>query len=188
MEIRRVNRVLLACFTAALRQTTDAGSLWAAAQSDCEIPIRCICGITDFCRIAQYRSHTPQTIGNVMEYLPEFHQFVHIFPEFQATKADWEEATKAAKEVAEGQARHARIEQYFRLTATQRGKLSALAREERQQLVHDILQQGTFNFPKLHLLTHYGAPIGDLGTLPQFSTEITVALHKPLKDAHRRSN
>ncbi|KAF8415214.1 hypothetical protein BGX38DRAFT_1335328 [Terfezia claveryi] len=28
----------------------------------------------------------------------------------------------------------------------------------------------------------------DFGTLPQYSTEITEALHKPLKDAYRRSN
>ena len=31
MEMRAVNRVLLACFTAALRQTTEAGSLLPAA-------------------------------------------------------------------------------------------------------------------------------------------------------------
>ena len=37
-------------------------------------------------------------------------------------------------------------------------------------------------------MTHYGAQIQDFGTLPQYSTEITEALHKPLKDAYRRSN
>ena len=90
-------------------------------------------------------------------YLHELYQFVLLFREFRATKADREEATKAAKELAEGQARQATFEQYFTLTTTQRGRLSAVAREQTQQLVHDILQQGTFNFPTLHLLTHYGA-------------------------------
>ena len=180
--------MLLASFTVALRQTTDAGSLWAAAQSECKIAISCIRAITDLCLIAQYHSHTPQMIVYMKKYLQELHQFVHIFRVFRATKADREEATKAAKQLAEGQARQATIEQYFTLTATQRGKLSAVAREERKQLVHDILQQGTFNFPKWHLLTHYGAEIHDFGTLPQYSTEITEALHKHLKDAYRRSN
>ena len=188
VEMTGVNRVLLACFTAALRQTMDAGSLSAAAQGDPKIAIRCILGITDFCLMAQYCSHIPQTIVYVKKYLQEFLQFVHIFREFRATKVDREEATKAAKELAEGQARQATIEQYFTRTAMERGKLSSVARQERQQLVHDILQQGTCNFPKLHLLTHYGVQIQDFGRLPQYSTEITEALHEPLKDAYRRSN
>ena len=54
--------------------------------------------------------------------------------------------------------------------------------------MHDILQQGTFNFPKLHLLTHYDSQIKDFGTLPQYYMEITEAFHKPLKEAYRRSN
>ena len=188
MEIRAVKRILWACFTLALWQTPGAGSLSAAAQCDCKIPIRSIREITDFCLIAQYRSHTPQTIAYIKKYLQDFHQFMHIFRVFRVTKADREEATKATKELAEGQARQATIEQYFTLTATQRGKLSAVAREERQQLVHDIPQQGTFNFPNLHLFTHYGAQIQDFGRLLQYSTEITQALHKPLKDTYRRSN
>ena len=122
------------------------------------------------------------------KYLQQLHQFVHMFAECRATKADREEASKAAKELAEGQPRQATMEQYFTRTATQRGKQSAVDRQERQQLVHNILQQGTFNFPKLHLLTHYSAQIQDFGKLPQYSTEIKEALHKPRKDAYRRSN
>jgi len=40
----------------------------------------------------------------------------------------------------------------------------------------------------MHLLSHYSSQIKDFGNLPQYSTEITEALHKPLKDAYRRSN
>ena len=54
--------------------------------------------------------------------------------------------------------------------------------------MHDILQQGMFNCPKLHLLTHYDSQIKDFETLPQDSMKITEALHKPLKDAYRCSN
>jgi len=122
------------------------------------------------------------------KYLEEFHECMHVFQEFWATKADREEAARASKELAEGQAWQATLEQYFMLTPSQRAKQAAANKDERQQLVHDILQQGTFNFPKLHLLTHYDLQIKDFGTLPQYSTEITEALHKPLKEAYRHSN
>ncbi|KAF8432002.1 hypothetical protein BGX38DRAFT_1103357, partial [Terfezia claveryi] len=133
-EMRGINRVILACFAAALWQVKDVPGLSAAGQADAKIAIRCVRALTDFCLMAQYRSHTPQTIEYMNQYLREFHEFMHIFA------------------------------------------------------VHEILQQGTFNFPKLHLLSHYGSQIVDFGTLPQYSTEITEALHKPLKDAYRRSN
>ncbi|KAF8432512.1 hypothetical protein BGX38DRAFT_1102926, partial [Terfezia claveryi] len=60
--------------------------------------------------------------------------------------------------------------------------------QERQGLVTDILGQATFNYPKLHLLTHYIQQVIQFGSLPQYSTEITEALHKPLKEAHKGSN
>ena len=72
--------------------------------------------------------------------------------------------------------------------ATQRGELSAVAREEESQPMHDIPPQGTFKFPQVHIFTHYGKQIQDFGRLLQYYTEITEALHKPLEDAHRRSN
>jgi len=61
-------------------------------------------------------------------------------------------------------------------------------KEEQQQAVYDILHQAAFNFRKLHLLSHYGTQVRDFGTLPQYSTEITESLQKPLKDTYRRPN
>jgi len=111
--MRCVNWVLLACFAAAVRQTKEAPSLSVAAQSDCKIPIRCVRAITDFCLIAQYRSHTLETIVYMKKYLEEFHECMHVFQEFRAMKADWEETARASEELAEGQARQAMLEQYF---------------------------------------------------------------------------
>ncbi|KAF8468210.1 hypothetical protein BDZ91DRAFT_635239, partial [Kalaharituber pfeilii] len=59
----------------------------------------------------------------------------------------------------------------------------------RAALVQDIVQcNSSFNFPKLHLLSHYTEQVFRFGSLPQCSTEISEAMHKPLKDAYRRSN
>ena len=55
-------------------------------------------------------------------------------------------------------------------------------------MVQDVLAQAEFNFPKMHLLSHYSSQIKDFENLPQYFMEITEALHKPLKDAYRRSN
>ena len=52
------------------------------------------------------------------EYLGEFHQFIYIFGEFRASKADHEEAANAVQELAEHQAQQATYE----LTTTQRAK------------------------------------------------------------------
>ena len=102
VEMRGVNPLLLRCLTAALRHTMDAGSLSAPDQSDCKIAIRCMHGIADVCHITQYHSYTTPTIGNMKKYMQEFHQFMHILREFRATKADNEQTTKAAQELAEG--------------------------------------------------------------------------------------
>ena len=187
-EMRGVNLVILACFTGALRQAGATRKLSAAAHRDSKIAIRCVRTITDCCLMAQYRSHMSQTIGYMDEYLRQSHQFSHIFGEFRAGKADREDAAKVAQEIKEDQARQATIHQCFQLTSTQRAKRSAEDREERQQAVHNRLQQATFNFPKLHLLSNYGSQVVDFGSLQQYSIEITEALHKPLKDAYRRSN
>jgi len=105
-----VNWVLLACFAAAVRQTKEALSLSLAAHGDCKIAIRYVCAIMDFCLIAQYRSHTPETIVYMKKYLQEFHECMHVFQEFRATKADREEAARASKELAEGQVGQATLE------------------------------------------------------------------------------
>ena len=60
---------------------------------------------------------------------------------------------------------------------------------ETEEVVNDLLSGGAyFNFPKMHLISHFTDQISKYGTLPQYSTEICEGLHKPLKDAYRRSN
>ena len=69
MEMRGVNRVILACFTAALYQAGATPKLSAAAHRDSKIAIHYVRAIIDFCLMAQYHSNTSQTIGYMDEYL-----------------------------------------------------------------------------------------------------------------------
>ena len=107
--MRGINRVILACFMAALRRTIACTKLSPAAQGDSKVAIRCVRAIADFCLMAQYRTHTSQTIGYMNEYLRQFHQHMHIFSEFRASKADHQEAAKVSQGLAEGQTQQATI-------------------------------------------------------------------------------
>ncbi|KAF8415356.1 hypothetical protein BGX38DRAFT_1081411, partial [Terfezia claveryi] len=86
-----------------------------------KIAIRCVRYIMDFCLIAQYRSHTPQTICYMNQYLRKFHNNLHM--------------------------------------------------------IQDVRSNASFNFLKMHMLSHYSTQITDFGSLPQYSTKITEALH-----------
>jgi len=57
-------------------------------------------------------------------YLGQFHQCLHIFGEFQASKRYRQEAARAIEELREGQAWQSTIDQYFKLRATQQAKRS----------------------------------------------------------------
>jgi len=166
----------------------DTSRLSPAAQSDLKVAIRAVRALSDFCLIAQYRSHTPETIKYRSKYLQDFHNYRHVFGEFRASKADHRKAKGASHDLAASQARQSTISNYFQVTARQKANEASANRQERQDLVKEMLGQSTFNYPKLHLLTHYAHQIEHFGSLPQYSTEITEALHKPLKDAYRWSN
>ncbi|KAF8451279.1 hypothetical protein BGX38DRAFT_1091927, partial [Terfezia claveryi] len=45
-----------------------------------------------------------------------------------------------------------------------------------------------YNFPKIHLISHYAEQIPKFGTLGQYSTEISETMHKAFKDTYCRSN
>jgi len=187
-EMRGLNRVILACFTAALCDPmTDTTSLSAAAKADSKKAIRCVRYITDFCLMAQYRSHTPQTIEYMDQYIRKFPDNLHILCEFRATKKDHQSASRELA-VEQCEARQGKLEEYFQLSTIRRNTIASEERQERQQVVQEVLSQGDFNFPKIYLLSHYNTQIRDFGSLPHYATELTEALHKAWKDAHRRSN
>ena len=101
--------------------------------------------------------------------------------------SDRKEAAKVAKQIAKGNAQ-LKIPHYFQLTSKQQAKKSAEDQVEKQHAIHKILQQSTFNFSKLHYLSLYGSEISLFKRLPQYYTQITESLYKPLKDAYRSSN
>jgi len=60
---------------------------------------------------------------------------------------------------------------------------------ERRFVINQALEEKSdFNFPKIHLLSHYADQISRYGSLPQYFTESCETSHKLFKNAYHRSN
>ncbi|KAF8414713.1 hypothetical protein EV426DRAFT_579158 [Tirmania nivea] len=143
----------------------------------------------DFMLIAQYQTHTPGTIQSMKDYLSDFHEYKDVFLRFRTTKATKNAAKQATKDLCEDQHRSLMSDALCPPPLAKCQKLQEQFRTEADELVDDLLSTGAhYNFPKIHLISHFADQIAKYGSLPQYSTEICEASYKPLKDAYRRSN
>ena len=129
--MRGVGRVILGCCTVSMRREKDTIRLTPVGQADLKIAIRAVRPLSDFCLIAQYRSHIPETIKYMAKYLQDFHTYRHIFREFHASKANHKRAKGASKDLAASQTRQGTIPNYFKVTAMQKASEASANREER---------------------------------------------------------
>jgi len=61
--------------------------------------LSCVTSLLDFTMMAQYRSHTPETISYMEEYATQFHKTKDIFLEFRISKRTQENADELRKEL-----------------------------------------------------------------------------------------
>jgi hypothetical protein len=185
-EMRDFSKVILGTFTAALRRNSNQPRPTASQVQEFNKAIRCVRYITDFYLMTQYLSHTDQTIGYMQEYLRGFHETKDIFLRFRAGKKTKGAAAEAHKNLLREQTLQVSEQN---LTTSAKAKARQDNTFERQELVDEILRDGShFNFPKIHLISHYAEQITKFGALEQFSTDIIESMHKGFKDAYRRSN
>ena len=184
-EMRNLLRVILGVFTASLSRTSDVAPLSPRNKPLAHKAILCVRYITDFIILAQYKIHTTDSIKSMNDYLQDFHKYKEVFLQFRANKA--------AKTAARGASQRLRSDVNSATsdaaTPSKRRKLTQDLRIEKEEMIHELLTENAhFNFPKMHLISYFAAHISKYGSLPQYSTEICEASHKPLKDAYRRSN
>jgi len=75
------------------------------------------------------------------------------------------------------------------LSTAQRVQMHNEDQLERRFLINQALkEESDFNFPKIHLLSHYADQISWYGSLLQYSTESCEVSSKLFKNAYRRSN
>ncbi|KAF8415918.1 hypothetical protein EV426DRAFT_706043 [Tirmania nivea] len=123
------------------------------------------------------------------DYLSDFHKYKDVFLRFCTTKATKNAAKQATKDLCEDQRRSLMSDAPCPPPLTKHQKLQEQFRTKADELVDDLLNTGAhYNFPKMHLISHFADQIAKYGSLPQYSTEICEASHKPLKDIYQRSN
>jgi len=124
--------------------------------------------------VAQYRSHTPETISYMEEYAPQFHETKDIFLEFRISKWTQEKADEVRKELG-GQ----RAQMRERVPPSQQHRIRDDHREEENnQHMELIHSESNFNFVKMHLISHFLDHIYMFGNIHMYSTEYGELAHK----------
>jgi len=178
-EMRNMGRCTLGVLAVALRQPGGAQVI------PFKPALGCVRALVDFNMMAQYRSHTSDTIAYMEDYLDEFHKLNDIFLEFRVTKRTQDKVDKQRKEI-----RHQRALVIERVVPSLRCRMRDHNRQEESHLCLDLVRgESHFNFIKMHLLSHFCDHIRQFGNIPKYSTEIGELAHKTqIKDGWRQSN
>jgi len=187
--MRNLCRVLLAAFAAALSRISDTPAMASQHKVLCHNAILCVRYLTDFILMAQYRVHIHGTIESMKDYFRDFHPDKDVFLRFRASKAMKAAAKEVSRDLREEHSQLLTSDKPQGKTSSKRRKLMLELRLETEELVHDFLTTRTnYNFPKMHLISHFKDQISKYGSLLQYSMEICEGSHKPLKDAYRYRN
>ena len=95
--MRNFANIILGTFTAALRWSTDQPRPTGGHLQEFNKAIRCVCNISDFYLMAQYTSHTDQTVTYMQKYLQGFHETKDVFLRFCTDKKTKRAAAAAHK-------------------------------------------------------------------------------------------
>jgi len=145
----------------------------------------CVRALIDFSIMAQYRSHTSDTIAYMEHYLDRFHRMKGIFLEFRVTKSTLAKVDEQRREI-----RHQRTQRSQPRAPSKRRRISHYDRaEEHERRMHLIHRESHFNFINIHQLSHFSNHIRQDGNIPTYSTEFGELAHKEqMNDGWRRSN
>ena len=184
-EMRNLLKVVLGVFTASLSRTSGLEPLEARNKPLAHKAILCVRYLTNFMILNQYRVHTAGSIQFMFDYLQDFHKHKEVFLHFRAGKQVKSSVREATRDL---QSQHRSVASDV-ASSHKRRKLEQELQLEREERQHDLLSQGAhFNFPKMHLISHFAEQIPKDGSLLQYSTEICEASHKALKQAYWQTN
>jgi len=178
-EMRNLGRCILGVLAVALCQPQSSQVI------SFKHALRCVRALVDFTMIAQYRSHTSDTIAYMEHYLDQSHRMKSIFLEFQVTKHTLANVDEQRREI-----RHQRTQMSQPMAPSKRRRIRDDDREEEHERRMDwIHHKSHFNFIKIHLLSHFSDHIRQFGNIPMYSMECGELEHKEqIKDGRRRSN
>jgi len=177
-EIRNLERCRLRVLAVALLQQDRQQVLPFKHALDC------VRALVDFNMMAQYQSHTPETIAYMKEYLDRFHRMKDIFLQFQVSKRTQAKVDKERKEL-----QHQHAPSNKRVVPSKRPQSLEDDQDEENDLRMDMIHMAShFNIVKMPLLCHYCDHIRQFGNIPIYSTEFGELTHKEqIKDGWRCS-
>ena len=182
-EMRNLCRCISAVFASALRNPDGSQQL------PFKRALQCVCSMIDFTLMAQYRSHTLETLGYMETYLRTFHRTKDIFLEFRTTKAIRAQAERQDRELRERIANADRTTGAAGSAPNRRRRLDEARIERANQWAELIQRENHFNFIKMHYLNHFVQHVRRFGSVPMYSTDIGELAHKEqIKEGYRRSN
>jgi len=156
---------------------------------DFKSTLKCVSALMDFTLMAQYRSHTPDTLSYMESYLQTFHRTKDIFLEFRTLKATGAQANHQDRELRKLMADQRAKEVHHRTVANHR-RLADQERVERSDRRADLIRrENHFNFIKMHYLSLFASYVRRFGSIWMYSTEIGELAHKDqIKDGYCKSN
>ena len=181
-EMRNLGSCILGVFASSLRSPTPA------QQSPFADAIQYVRALVDFTLMAQYRSHTGDTLQYMEQYLHDFHRYKVVFQEFRSTKKTRQEAD------ANNEQLRLNLERDFReagqVPAVKRRRLLDESHLERTDKREEILRNKShFDFIMLHLLVHYCSHVRKFGNIPMYSTDVGELAHKvQIKEGYQHLN
>ena len=180
-EMRNLGRCLLGVLAVALRQP-DNSQIHPFKRA-----LTCVRLLYDFTMMAQYRSHTAETIQYMEDHPERFHEMKDIFLEFKVSKRMQAKADELRRELRPQ--RTLLNQSVAKSTRKRRRILEQDREEENDQRMALINAESHFNFVKMHLISHLGDHIYQFGNIPMFSTEYGDLAHKEqIKDGYRPSH
>jgi len=182
-EMRNLGRCISAVLASAL------GNPESSQQQDFNIALKCVSAVVDFPLMAQYRSHTPDTLVYMENYLQTFHRTKDIFLEFRTSKSTRAEVNRQDRELRKLLADQ-RAQETRHISAAKRRRQADQNRLQRVNQRADLIrQENHFNFIKMHYLSHFASHVRRFGSILMYSTEMGELAHKEqIKEGYRRSN
>jgi len=138
----------------------------------------CVSPLVDFPLMAQYRTHTPDTLPYMESYLQTFHRTKVIFLELRTSKATRAQANRQYRELWELMADQ-RAKEVQQRTVANRRRLADEESVERSDRRADLIRrENQFNFIKMHYPTDFASNVRRFGSISMYSTEISEIAHK----------
>jgi len=182
-ERRNLGRCISGELASALRNPDSSQYL------DFKSALKSVTALVDFTLMAQFRSHTPDTLSYMESYLQIFHRTKDIFVKSRTSKATRTQANLQDQELRELMA-HQRAKEVRHRTVANRRRLADHERVEWSDRRADLIRRDNhFNFIKMHYLTHFASHVRRFGSISMYSAEIGELGHKEqIKDGYRWSN